>query len=115
MNSTVIEREVSAIRVWVEDRMIFLELDDGRIVGFPADRFTLLSQANDQQLAKAALRLHGTALRWEELEEDLTVAGVVEGRFQLPAPSRRRVAEGKGTYTTRKPAALGAGTKSGNK
>jgi len=26
----------------------------------------------------------GTSLRWESLDEDLTVAGVVAGRFQLP-------------------------------
>jgi hypothetical protein len=30
------------------------------------------------------LRLDGRALRWEELEEDLTVQGILEGRFQLP-------------------------------
>jgi hypothetical protein len=30
------------------------------------------------------LELNGYALRWEELDEDLTVPGVVAGRFQLP-------------------------------
>ena len=34
--------EPAAIRVWVEDRIIMLELIDGRIFGFPADRFKLL-------------------------------------------------------------------------
>jgi len=32
------------------------------------------------------LRLNGAALRWEELDEDITVAGVVNGYFQLPLP-----------------------------
>ena len=59
-----------------------MELHDGRIVGFPADRFRLLKA--DEQLAKVQLELNGYALRWEELDEDLTVPGVVAGRFQLP-------------------------------
>ena len=37
-------------------------------------------------LAKVELRLDGYALRWEELDEDLTVQGIVEGKFQLPLP-----------------------------
>jgi len=68
--------------------MVFVELTDGRQVGFPADRFKILSQASDEQLRAVKLRVNGYALRWEELDEDLTVQGIVEGRFQLPLPSR---------------------------
>jgi len=32
------------------------------------------------------LRLNGYALRWDKLDEDLTVQGILEGRFQLPLP-----------------------------
>jgi hypothetical protein len=66
--------------------MIFLELTDGRIVGFPADRFKILSAAPDDKLARVTIELNGYALRWEDLDEDLTVAGVVAGRFQLALP-----------------------------
>jgi hypothetical protein len=47
MNSTTAEQrtEPVALRVWIEKRMVFLELVDGRIVGFPADRFRILKQA----------------------------------------------------------------------
>lgn len=76
--------EPAAMRVWVDGRMVFLELSDGRVVGFPADRFRRLKQASDEQLRRVALELHGYALRWEELDEDITVPGVVAGRFQLP-------------------------------
>jgi len=78
--------EPAAIRVWVERRIVFLELADGRIVGFPADRFRLLSAASDQQLQEVQLELNGYALRWEALDEDITVPGIVAGRFQLPLP-----------------------------
>jgi hypothetical protein len=76
--------EPAALRAWAEGRTIYIELHDGRIFGFPADRFRLLKAASDEQLAKVRLELNGYALRWEELDEDLTVPGVVAGRFQLP-------------------------------
>lgn len=71
------------MQVWVEKRTIFVELTDGRIVGFPADRFRILKKATDEQLKEVKLRLNGYALRWENLDEDITVKGIVEGRFQL--------------------------------
>ena len=86
MNTSKVEADVVAVRVWTQARMVYVELTDGRIIGFPADRYRLLRQASDVQLAKVKLELRGTALRWEELDEDLTVAGVVAGRFQLPLP-----------------------------
>lgn len=76
--------EPTAIRAWAEKRTIFIELTDGRIIGFPADRFTILSNATDKQLQKVTLRLNGYALRWKTLDEDITVPGIVAGNFQLP-------------------------------
>ena len=88
MSSTVIEREIevepAAISVKVEGRMIFCELTDGRIIGFPADRFKILKKASDEELKEVHLRLNGYALRWEKLDEDITVPGIVAGNFQLP-------------------------------
>ena len=68
----------------VEGRMVFIELHDGRIFGFPAARFRRLRDASDDQLKKVAVELGGAALRWDEIDEDLTVRGVVAGRFELP-------------------------------
>jgi hypothetical protein len=76
--------EPAAIRAWAEKRTVFLELTDGRIIGFPADRFRILSQATDDQLREVTIRLNGFALRWEALDEDITVPGIVAGCFQLP-------------------------------
>lgn len=86
MNTIIFETEPVAIRAWAEKRFIYLELTDGRIFGFPADRFRILGQASEDQLEKVQVEVNGHALRWEELDEDLTVAGVVAGRFQLPLP-----------------------------
>jgi hypothetical protein len=81
---SITEVEPIAVRVWVEKRIVYLELVDGRIFGFPADRFRILSKASDEELQEVRLELNGYALRWEKLDEDITVPGVVAGHFQLP-------------------------------
>jgi len=85
MAMVIEEVEPAAIEAWAEGRMIYARLTDGRVIGFPADRFRILREASDAQLKGVAVELNGHALRWEELDEDITVPGVVEGRFQLPA------------------------------
>ena len=88
MSTIIIEKEANvepaAIRAWAEERTIFIELTDGRIIGFPANRFTILKNATVEQLKEVTLRLNGYALRWESIDEDITVPGVVAGNFQLP-------------------------------
>ena len=73
MRSTTSEKETSvepaALKAWADGRRIYVELTDGRIVGFPADRFRILKAATDNQLKKVAVRLDGYALRWEEIDE----------------------------------------------
>lgn len=86
MSSSITELEHCATRTWVSGRIVFVELTDGRQIGFPASRFKLLNDATDAQLKQVVLRANGTALRWEELDEDISVSGIVEGHFQLPLP-----------------------------
>lgn len=80
------EFEFMATRAWVVNRTVFMELTDGRQIGFPAARFHKLAQATDDQLAEVSLRLGGAALRWESIDEDITVTGAALGRFQAPLP-----------------------------
>jgi Protein of unknown function (DUF2442) len=84
MNTTADDVSNVATRAWAEHDMVFIELIDGRQIGFPAHRFKLLATATDSDLSQVKLRASGTALRWDNLDEDLTVKGIVEGRFQLP-------------------------------
>ena len=88
MTTTIAEQvlttEPAAIRAWSEKRTIFVELHDGRTIGFPADRFRRLASASDEQLATVTVEVDGFALRWEALDEDITVPGIVAGKFELP-------------------------------
>ena len=73
-----------AIRCWIEDRRIWLELADQRLVSFPATKYPLLAKASQTDLEKVQLRLNGLALRWEELDEDIWIDDAVHGRFPRP-------------------------------
>ena len=86
------ELDYRAVRAWTAGRMVFVELTDGRQIGFPADRFRRLHEASDEQPAAVTLRVCGAALRWEVIDEDITVRGIVEGRFQLALPANYLVA-----------------------
>lgn len=92
MTISALETDPRALRAWIEQNMVFIELTDGRCIGFPATRFRLLAKASNEQLKQVTLRLDGAALRWEEIDEDITVRGIVEGRFQLPLPPEKLAA-----------------------
>jgi len=84
MNTAAANSEPIAVRAWVEDRRVFIELSDERIIAFPASRFRRLKDAPEQLLAKVRIEVNGYALRWDELDEDITVPGIVAGHFELP-------------------------------
>lgn len=69
MNITVFKTEPIAIKAWTEKRIIYLELTDGRIFGFPVDRFRILSQASENQLKAVQIEVGGYALRWEDMDK----------------------------------------------
>jgi hypothetical protein len=73
--------ETMAVRAWVQDRRVWLELSDERVVSFPVTKYPLLANASQELLDKVTLRLSGRALRWEELDEDIWVDDAVCGRF----------------------------------
>ena len=64
-------------------RTIVIELTNGRNISFPADRFKILATTTDEQLKEVTIRLNGYALRWENLDEDITIKGNIAENFQL--------------------------------
>ena len=55
-----------------------VELSDGRTLGVPLAWFPRLSHASREQLEKCELSPYG--LHWEDLDEDISVAGLLAGR-----------------------------------
>ena len=84
MNTATVSAEPFATKAWVENRIVYIQLTDQRIFGFPANRFKRLKEASDELLAQVEIEVNGFALRWDALDEDITVPGVVAGHFELP-------------------------------
>ena len=78
------QNTTTATRCWIEDSRVCLELDDQRVVSFPASKYPLISNAPAEQLSKVEIQLNGRALRWEKLDEDILVADVLLGNFPKP-------------------------------
>ena len=84
MKSSIGELEIKATRVWVEGHTVCLQLADDREIRFPAAKNRRLRGATPQQLAKAELICDGTGIHWPDLDEDLSVQGILEGRLGQP-------------------------------
>jgi hypothetical protein len=80
-SNSVVEREARAQRVWVEAGRICVRLDDEREIRFPATKNRRLRAASPEQLAHIEIICNGTGLHWPDLDEDLSVQGIVEGRL----------------------------------
>ena len=79
--SAIVVAPARAVRAWCERGMVWIELDDHRQVGIPTAKFPRLRNASDADLSKVRVEAKGKALRWEELDEDLLVEGLLAGRF----------------------------------
>jgi hypothetical protein len=69
--------------VWVENRWVYIRLEDDREVRFPAEKNRRLRSAPIEALQNVELICGGTGLHWPDLDEDLSVQGILEGRFGL--------------------------------
>jgi hypothetical protein len=70
-----------AVRCWIEDGRVCIELADERTISFPASKFPRLAGATSEQLKQVTLRVQGRGLRWETLHEDIWIGDVLAGRF----------------------------------
>jgi len=65
------------IRVHFDDDSMWVDLSDGRIVGVPLAWFPRLLHATPEQ--REQFRISGRGLHWEQLDEDISVAGLLAG------------------------------------
>lgn len=62
-----------------KDEMMEVHLTDGRIISVPIIWFPLLHAATQEQRERYEIGGGGTSLHWEEIDEDITVAGLLAG------------------------------------
>ena len=64
-----------AQRVWFDETRVYVELNDGRVIGSPLAWFPRLQKATSEQRNRYELVAGGYGIHWEELDEDLTANG----------------------------------------
>lgn len=84
MKHSILELQERATAVFVEKGYICIRLEDEREIRFPASKNRRLWNATPEQLGNIELICNGTGLHWPDLDEDLSVVGIIEGRFGMP-------------------------------
>jgi len=79
MTSSAIEVRPSAVSVECTDNELRVVLDDGRKLSVPLAWFPRLLTATPAQRADWRLIGGGEGIRWEALDEDLSVLGLLRG------------------------------------
>jgi len=81
MSSLVIEiQEARAQRVEVNEDTLTIELVDGRVVMVPLTWYPRLWYGTAEERAHFEIIGDGTLIHWPDLDEDLSVAGILAGR-----------------------------------
>jgi hypothetical protein len=72
---------ISATAVRFDEETMWVELTDGRTLGVPLAWFPRLLHASPAQRERVELSRIG--LHWEEIDEDISVAGLLAGRGDM--------------------------------
>lgn len=85
MSSSVVEANPRALQVEVTEDELTVALADGRRVSVPLAWFPRLLHASPAQRNNWQLLGDGEGIHWPDVDEDLSVAGILRG---VPAPGR---------------------------
>ena len=72
---------IRATSVRFDDDRMWVELDDGRTLGSPLAWYPRLLHGTPEQRNQVSISPSG--LHWEELDEDISIAGLIAGRRDM--------------------------------
>lgn len=72
---------ISATAVRFNEHTMWVDLSDGRTIGVPLAWFPRLLSAGPD--ARARVEISRVGLHWEDLDEDISVAGLLAGRSDM--------------------------------
>jgi len=73
------EAVAAAKKVWFDNENMWLELTDGRQLSVPLAYFPRLLHATAEQRQKFKMSGGGTGIHWEDIDEDISVNGLLFG------------------------------------
>ena len=81
MNTLAIELEVpDAVDVEVSEDTLSVELSDGRTISVPVDWYPRLTHATVEERANWRIIGRGHGIHWGDIDEDISVEGLLAGR-----------------------------------
>ncbi|MFQ5686602.1 MAG: DUF2442 domain-containing protein [Candidatus Scalindua sp.] len=75
--------DASAAKIWFDNENMWVALADGRQLSVPLIFFPRLLNATSEQRNSFELSGGGTGIHWEEIDEDISVAGLILGNKDL--------------------------------
>lgn len=73
-------KRATAQNVSVTDDSLAVDLDDGRTIVVPTSWFPRLMEGTPAERANFRFIGKGTGIHWPELDEDISIAGLLAGR-----------------------------------
>jgi uncharacterized protein DUF2442 len=71
--------EAVAVAAWFDEDNLWVRLADGRQLAVPLAYFPRLLGASEERRSKVLLLGGGRGLHWEEIDEDISVRGLLLG------------------------------------
>jgi hypothetical protein len=71
--------ETNLNRVWTDDMAIYIETSNGKIFSEKFEDYPRLRNATPAQ--RAAFEYNNVFIRWEELDEDLSIEGFMKNKM----------------------------------
>lgn len=78
---------ISPKKVWFDEDSLWVELNDARILGVPLAWFPRLLNASPIQ--REAFELSAFGIHWDELDEDISVQGLLAGNGDMTQTPRK--------------------------
>ena len=81
MTRSIRELDACAVEAFAENGLVRIRLRDDREIRFPAAKNRRLRDAAPEHLGNIEIICNGMGLHWPDLDEDLSVLGILEGRL----------------------------------
>lgn len=76
-----------ATKVSFDDAQMWVDLEDGRTLGIPLAWYPRLLHGTAEQ--RTQVGISATGLHWEELDEDISIVGLLAGRGDMTRANKR--------------------------
>lgn len=80
MTTLELEQDPKVVRIDVEEDRLTVHLADGRSLSVPLAWYPRLAHATPEECQRYELRGGGHGIHWPDLDEDLSIENLLEGR-----------------------------------